>query len=117
MREIKFRAWHKEVKRILFSKKQSHVFSWEEEGQPVILMQYTGLKDKNGVEIFEGDIVEEKHETRKYNFTIEWDKYDCCFYPKPLNFKTELVKRMSSNYTEFEVIGNIYSNPELTKKT
>jgi len=67
-------------------------------GQKCVTMQYTGLKDKNGKEIYEGDIL--RHE--KYNSTgvMEWDIKNGCwtkFYP----------------IIFFEVIGNIYENPEL----
>ena len=80
------------------------------------LMQFTDLKDKNGKEIYEGDIVKEENETGIFIYTIEWEKYDCCFFPKALNFKTGIEQSMSSIYTELEVIGNIYENPELLKQ-
>ena len=88
---------------------------WHEKflGDEVILMQSTGLKDKNGVEIFEGDIV---------LFTIE-DGFDYV-YGKPgrINLSLQLGAgvRASSrgNYPlrkcrEVRIIGNIYENPEL----
>lgn len=88
---------------------------WHEKflGDEVILMQSTGLKDKNGVEIFEGDIV---------LFTIE-DGFDYV-YGKPGRINLSLqwgagVRAISSgNYPlrkcrEVRIIGNIYENPEL----
>ncbi|WP_373201099.1 YopX family protein, partial [Enterococcus sp. HMSC072H05] len=88
---------------------------WHEKflGDEVILMQSTGLKDKNGVEIFEGDIV---------LFTIE-DGFDYV-YGKPgrinLSLQWGAGVRASSrgNYPlrkcrEVRIIGNIYENPEL----
>jgi hypothetical protein len=56
MREIKFRAWHKESKEMFYDGGR-HVFQWKHDGQPVIIEQFTGLLDKNGKEIYEGDIL------------------------------------------------------------
>lgn len=88
---------------------------WHEKflGDEVILMQSTGLKDKNGVEIFEGDIV---------LFTIE-DGFDYV-YGKPgrINLSPEwgagVRAIQGGNYSlrecrEVKIIGNIYENPEL----
>jgi len=80
------------------------------------LMQYTGLKDKNGVEIYEGDILKSyEHDAVRYNHPYsvieygDWAGADEVYgYQFPHNgWDTERW---------LEVIGNIYENPELVKE-
>ena len=56
MRDIKFRAWHNEAKEYCEGS-TSNMFMWIESGQDVTLEQYTGLKDMDNQELFDGDIV------------------------------------------------------------
>ena len=78
--------------------------------QNLHLMQYTGLKDKNGKEIYEGDIVKHEHPYKKEPEIKEiyFDEELCEF---GLRMSNALLHRQFSD--EFEVIGNIYENPEL----
>ena len=91
------------------------------------LMQYTGLKDKNGVEIYEGDIIDfifwmyHEHESETHyigkididetlqasTFIFHQDGNSCFYALYELTFDSE---------SDIEVIGNIYENPELLKK-
>jgi uncharacterized phage protein (TIGR01671 family) len=130
MREIKFRAWNKR-KKIL-----ENVFSLDfktVEGPIIVttvgentandrdyiinfeLMQYTGLKDKNGKEIYEGDIIKGLHpqDLEKREFigrVFYWDE-EGAFYHE--FHKDRPPKRM---WEYVEVIGNIYENPGLLEK-
>ena len=83
------------------------------DGEDVTLMQYTGLKDRNGVEIYEGDIVgyttnyygklrTDNKQTIKWEDDMEHDGFGC---PLATGF-------LLRGY-DWEVIGNIYENPEL----
>jgi len=73
-----------------------------------VLMQYTGLHDKNGIEIYEGDIVC----IWKENKVIEWDEHVAGFSWKNCQMKEYLMFRKLIA-KDAEVIGNIYENPEL----
>ena len=74
--------------------------------------QFTGLKDKNGKEIFEGDILGAEDEKPMY---IEYSKGQAAFVfiDKFDSFGTTLYTTTDISYEGFEVIGNIYDNTEL----
>lgn len=130
MREIKFRAWHEKTKEMLkvitidFRKKEANTinpsqykgtrYSYDSFGVGgiIVLMQLTGLKDKNGKEIFEGDIV--KFGSLDKIGTIIF--YNGCFIIEDLRFEHENKLYTCDDGdpdTFVEVIGNIYENPEL----
>ena len=70
------------------------------------IMQYTGLKDKNGKEIYEGDVLKSPYPNCK-NIEIKWMTGGCCnFVATGWDWDQDCIKN-------FEVIGNIYENPEL----
>ena len=77
--------------------------------------QYTGLTDKNGVKIFEGDVIRHHYKNPAANgYTsdrgvVKWDCKECFFYRTSLYGKDKTI----SAGCIYEVIGNIYDNPEL----
>ncbi|HGF8068524.1 TPA: YopX family protein [Enterococcus faecium] len=77
------------------------------------LMQSTGMKDKNGVEIFEGDLVE--HDD---NLNGDWETFEACEVVYDKDYAQFCFKWDAGNfltdYRNLNVIGNIYENPELS---
>ncbi len=115
MKEIKFRAWIGPEEEELMSKSFS-IFEAERILNPFFdqpLMQFTGLLDKNGKEIYEGDIV-------KWIITrgiIEGGTSKVVYCPETMCFALQDKGVMSvwgmDEVIELEIIGNIYENPEL----
>lgn len=116
MRELKFRSWVKAEKKMLYvpqdAKNTNKIImsAWrDQETENSIFTQSVGIIDKNGKEIYEGDIVRDTRsddtldviEWGGYGFIMsEYDEADDIFYCP----------------SEWEVIGNIYENPELVPK-
>lgn len=103
MREIKFRAWNSKYSSTVYD-----VFPTREklDSDYLYYMQYTGLKDKNDVEIYEGDIVTIDDPENLY--VVEFQ--DGAFIPV-----SEILEDCDESYNLqfYEVIGNIYENLEL----
>lgn len=139
MREIKFRAWNKEDKKMYkVVRIEKSIYGYCEVDNLLIcgleadehlketdvrvsydyeLMQYTGLKDCKGKEVYEGDIVKYKAGTDE---GIGYIKFEfSCFMIYWTNNKTFNDSFSSMFYTqcssEIEVIGNIYEHPELLR--
>lgn len=90
---------------------------------PETIGQYTGLKDKNGKKIFEGDIIDIHQTVNGYNqFVIEYDKYkfSARYYNQDkkqagswYGYDLDELFEINESEKEIEVIGNIYENKEL----
>lgn len=115
MREIKFRAWvegrgmdYCEAHRSLGVFIDFHEINYGLNG--FMLMQYTGLRDKNGVEIYEGDVVSGGMLLCSGGYSIRNDK-------TTVNYSSGMFKAgtisLCSIARDTEVLGNVYENPEL----
>ena len=135
MREIKFRAWdnfnnrmiqNDRILKICFVKSnhipslvvysnrniENHTEIRENDKQycsEFELMQYTGLKDKNGKEIYEGDILTSAFSKR----IVIFDENTCSFMLKDIDLRNELFSLTKEKSKNLEIIGNIYENKDL----
>lgn len=121
MREIKFRAFDQTKKEMFYTLHPvwNSDFFGRLEADPdnySEIMQYTGLKDKNGKEIYEGDILQIVGSYKEY-VEIRWrgeeSRYDCwdCDWDnngENSDWHENLVGLSESNAKELEVVGNIY---------
>jgi uncharacterized phage protein (TIGR01671 family) len=140
-REIKFRVWDKQVKRMFLPLTDLHIkwnkhtgsdlfceieasddgkggkWSCSDSADGYEIMQYSGLKDKNGKDIYDGDIIQfaetyyylVRYEDAKfvgYHANNNWGKWGDLY---------KLAERRFDKYN-YVVIGNIYENPELVIK-
>lgn len=138
MREIEFRCWDKVNKKMWHNVQNAydtlhhHCLHSEDENcecffdncsfgavlvdNDLIVMQYTGLKDKNRVKIFEGDLIELDGYGRG---KVVFD--EAMFQYKPLGFSWQIEPGVNCDAfyptidAQLEIIGNIYENPELLK--
>ncbi|BCJ86488.1 YopX family protein [Effusibacillus dendaii] len=116
MREIKFRAWDsKGWMRTDFSPSMIYdvlnitAFDLIWNSPDFVKMQYTGLKDRNGKEIYEGDIL--RDDETGLNLVV-WD--NGAYWIRPVYDVVDTYMEYLSDYNEVcEIIGNIYENPEL----
>lgn len=118
---FKFRVWEKPTK------KMYEVWSFDKDfvratpslvvtsvrtlnTKDCILLQSTGLKDKNGKLIYENDVViwnNKKH-------LITWNEHMCSFILQTSNYdETDVLEFYMTDVQDLEIIGNIYTNPEL----
>lgn len=124
MRPIKFRAWYDDMMYYNHSVTLqidgtivylSHLGDWLQDEEGLIkLMQFTGLKDKKGTDIYEGDIIclEDKY---KYEVRFEDAKFVCYHTIERYGKWGNLHRLSDPDFVEYhhEVIGNIYANSEL----
>ena len=132
-REIKFRVYDEDLKKMRYLNNSHDFICFDEKGNGYYhnmqtglgewfsdLMQYTGLKDKNGVEVYENDIIDIHQTVNGYNqFVIQYDnyKFSARYYNQETKqilgwYQYDLDELFEINETEkeIEVIGNIYEN-------
>ena len=111
MREIKFRAWDGET--MLYMNDGEHIADFFNHihikenifGKDVTYEQYTGLKDKNGKEIYEGDVITGWTMAKEI---VSYDERNARFLPVWLQLWNDDIRDAKT-----EILGNIYENPEL----
>jgi len=120
---MKFRAWDWILKKWifkdiglweLFSEIQDNILfyeiSWENLKERLIFMQYTGLKDIKGKEIYEGDILSNEDDYLKFIVEFDLGRFVA------IDNKRHDIYDLKMIASQCEVIGNIYENPELIKE-
>ncbi len=130
-REIKFRAWRTDEKYMVTSDtgvltalrncygnkglaEQARFSNIDNQPNPdrFILMQYTGLKDKNGKEIYEGDVL---HCDGYWDLYTVWDEENARFAFLCTDWVVTQGHPIQPHISSYYIIGNIYENPELLK--
>lgn len=121
----RFRAWLKEDKEMVdveeinfFNGEFDFIgdaITWMCKSDDCVLMQSTGLRDKNGKEIFEGDILSIETDEENVRVEVSWDSKHALFVfeSKKYNEKEALGELFEDNSYPFKIIGNIHTNPEL----
>ena len=132
MREIKFRAWDDQYQKMIFGEQTWHYgspelfinfngeireesfpaeegdeYSLDETYRKLELMQYTGLKDKNGVEIYEGDVL---GLGAVPFYTVIWHDKEAMYCLADLSGENPTF---DFDFSSYEVLGNIHANKDL----
>src|SRR3972149_7707447 len=123
MRKIEFRIWIKGINKMYYPQDLHSQIALSFDGKvrnyallnannfdnsKLILMQFTGLKDMNGKEIYEGDIFNSPAGIKFYVF---WWK-DGWYYNNTRDLPEHPIGRLSEIAKDWKIIGNIYENPE-----
>ena len=127
MSELKFRVWDTHRKTIypaqeIRFKNNELLAVWRTHGErclvegAVPIMQYIGAKDKNDIEIYEGDVIRENAGEKYRDYVVRWSDGKCGFIAdtKALCKVFPCLNQGTAKY--LEVVGNIYENPEMVKE-
>ena len=110
-KEIKFRAWYgMSMREFILLPNINNIINLTNINK---IMQFTGLQDKNGKDIFEGDIVKVNALYDKVEGEVVFHECSWCFKVPISNFHETPFRKIGTGWYGIKVIGNIYENPEL----
>ena len=114
MREIKFRVWDKQKKFMIKTVAIQNLTYKFASNKDHIFLQYIGLEDKNGEEIYEGDVLIDCEGEKWFVFydnTCGWYRLKSCYNDEVIEDIPDNLT--SDNKLDMKIIGSIYENPEL----
>lgn len=114
LRDIRFRAWSALDNKMYVCDMEEDIQDYFKHDDGISLMQYTGLKDMNGKEIYEGDILKRDnsdHPMGDYVSDVIWSKDKACWMLKDAYCSGQ--RHLWRHANRMEVIGNIFENPNL----
>lgn len=122
-RPIEFRFWHTEWKKWLKNcavGEDGRVWDLTTNKvlENVIPLQSIGFKDKNGSEIFDGDVLRDPavfQQGNDFRYVMEWDRWQWVVWDFDRQEQWKILSEL--DLEDLEVIGNIHENPELGKET
>ncbi|MGE0976227.1 YopX family protein [Bacillus cereus] len=124
--KYQFRVWNVMSKKMLgwgeiFDLPAWEIFPGTPEQRPFNVMQYTGLKDKNGKEIYEGDVLDlSLGDDSVLRCEVIYEAPSFCrkwYNANTIRLRQREIEPMAWNtHIVYEVIGNIYENPELLER-
>lgn len=118
-RDINFRSWHGNENKFVYPGKGGYIYlpttAQEQIDLNNTVEQYTGLKDIDGVEIFEGDIVQvmTSHETPRFRGVVEFNCSAFRLKHTNANVLDGVILEPERLFNPYKVLGNIHEHPEL----
>lgn len=113
MREFKFRIWDNRYNRFIRPGEMAFdIFKFDKFFDHFVFQQYTGLKDKNGKEIYEGDFIKYEGMSLEYPFIGVVKFQDCAYvaFEEYTGCRIQLGAGL-----KLEIVGNVFENPKLSK--
>ncbi len=115
MRKVKFKVWDKVHKEMLdWEQVKTEMVFTNMDDKNLVFLQYTGILDKNGKQIYENDIVKNRLNGKVY--VVRWNGCSSAFLMQDVEKQTKSLYFANQGFGRYEVIGNVYENPELKER-